>query len=179
MTVAENAWPPRGAGPDDRAFVTRLLGREPLGEFEVMLRDPSGAPVVIHNSPVLRDGTPMPTRFWLVGAAERKAVDRLEAAGGVREAEKAVDFEAIETAHRIYEAERQAEMPPRWGGPLPKGGVGGTRRGVKCLHAHYAWFLVGGPDPVGLWVARQLARAVGSGLPGDAGRADVAKAGSS
>ena len=35
--------------------------------------------------------------------------------------------------------------------------MGGTRRGVKCLHAHYAWYLVGGDDPVGRWVAEQLA----------------------
>jgi exopolyphosphatase/guanosine-5'-triphosphate,3'-diphosphate pyrophosphatase len=34
--------------------------------------------------------------------------------------------------------------------------VGGTRRGVKCLHAHYAWHLAGGQDPVGRWVAQQL-----------------------
>jgi exopolyphosphatase/guanosine-5'-triphosphate,3'-diphosphate pyrophosphatase len=27
---------------------------------------------------------------------------------------------------------------------------------VKCLHAHYAYFLSGGPDPIGLWVARRL-----------------------
>ena len=45
----------------------------------------------------------------------------------------------------------------KWDGPRPSGGVGGTRRGVKCLHAHYAWYLVGGDDPVGRWVAEQLA----------------------
>ena len=39
----------------------------------------------------------------------------------------------------------------------PSGGVGGTRQGVKCLHAHYAWHLAGGDDPVGRWVAAQLA----------------------
>jgi hypothetical protein len=27
---------------------------------------------------------------------------------------------------------------------------------VKCLHAHYAWFLAGGDDPVGRWVADEL-----------------------
>ena len=37
------------------------------------------------------------------------------------------------------------------------GGVGGTRRGVKCLHAHYASFLAGSDDPVGRWVAARLA----------------------
>jgi Protein of unknown function (DUF501) len=28
---------------------------------------------------------------------------------------------------------------------------------VKCLHAHYAAFLVGLDDPVGRWVAARLA----------------------
>ena len=32
----------------------------------------------------------------------------------------------------------------------------GTRRGVKCLHAHVAWWLAGGDDPVGAWVAAKL-----------------------
>ena len=27
---------------------------------------------------------------------------------------------------------------------------------MKCLHAHYAWFLAGGDDPVGRWVHDQL-----------------------
>lgn len=156
LTPKAATGPARGAGTDDRAVVGRLLGREPLGEFSVVLRDRSGVPLVIHNAPVLRDGTPMPTRFWLVGPAERKAVDRLEAAGGVREAEAAVGCAAIEMAHRTYAAERAAEMPAGWSGPVPSGGVGGTRKGVKCLHAHYAWFLVGGPDPVGVWVSDRL-----------------------
>jgi len=38
----------------------------------------------------------------------------------------------------------------------PSGGVGGTRRGVKCLHAHIAWYLAGGDDPVGRWVVGEL-----------------------
>ena len=28
---------------------------------------------------------------------------------------------------------------------------------MKCLHAHYAWYLAGGDDPVGQWVAGQIA----------------------
>jgi hypothetical protein len=34
--------------------------------------------------------------------------------------------------------------------------VGGTREGVKCLHAHYANLLAGADDPVGRWTAEQL-----------------------
>ena len=47
----------------------------------MVVRDAAGSPTVIRNAPLLDDGTPMPTRYWLVGRAERAAVDRLEAAG--------------------------------------------------------------------------------------------------
>jgi hypothetical protein len=136
--------------------VAALLGRRPRGPYEVVLEDVDGRALVIRNGPILDDGTPMPTRYWLVGKHARLAIDRLEAAGGVGAAEAAVDPEELEHAHRCYAAERDNAVPGDWSGPRPSGGVGGTRRGVKCLHAHYAWFLVGGDDPVGRWVARQL-----------------------
>ena len=135
-----------------------LLGREPRGDYQVVVRDSAGAPVVIRNAPLLADGTPMPTLYWLVGEREREAVSRLEAAGGVKEAEAAVGLDAIADAHERHAAERDALVPPEHVGPRPTGGVGGTRQGVKCLHAHYAWFLAGGDDPVGRWVQEQLGR---------------------
>jgi uncharacterized protein len=138
--------------------VARLLGRAPRGDFEVVVRAGDGEPVVIRNAPLLHDGTPMPTRYWLVGDAEREAIGRMEADGGVKEAEAAIDADAIEEAHQRYARERDVEIPEDHAGPRPSGGVGGTRRGVKCLHAHYAWFLAGGDDPVGRWVAERLDR---------------------
>ena len=140
---------------DDRATVRELLGREPEADFEVVVRDENGSPIVIRNAPFLDDGTPMPTRYWLVGPTEVRGVSRLESAGGVRDAEAAIDPEAIADAHRRYAAERDAAVPAD---PDPRpSGVGGTQRGVKCLHAHYAWHLAGGDDPVGRWVAARLA----------------------
>jgi hypothetical protein len=112
--------------------------------------------MVIANAPLLRDGTPMPTRYWLVDPDLHDAVSRLESTGGVRRAEAEVDPEALAAAHRRYGAARDAELPPDHHGPRPSGGVGGTRQGVKCLHAHLAYWLVGGEDPVGRWVALQL-----------------------
>jgi hypothetical protein len=123
------------------------------------VRDRHGTPVVLRNAPLLDDGTPMPTRYWLCGAEAREAVSRLEAAGGVRAAEAAVDVGELADAHRRHALERDAELPPGHTGPRPSGGVGGTRTGVKCLHAHYAWFLAGGDDPVGRWVADRLVEA--------------------
>lgn len=143
-----------------------LLGHEPRGGFEVVVRDGDGQPVVIRNGPLLEDGTPMPTRWWLVGRREREAVSRLEAAGGVREAERSVDAGELRAAHLRYASERSAELPPAYRGPRPSGGVGGTRRGVKCLHAHYAWYLAGGDDPVGRWVADRLGTELDAGPEG-------------
>jgi hypothetical protein len=141
---------------EEVARVAALLGRRPAGAFEVVVRDEHGDPVVLRNAPLLDDGTPMPTRFWLCGSALRQAIGRLEADGGVRAAEAAVDPIELAAAHARYAAERDSALPAGHVGPVPSGGVGGTRVGVKCLHAHYAWFLTGGDDPVGRWVDAKL-----------------------
>jgi len=147
----------RGGGGGDDEAVAALLRRQPLGPFLVARRRPDGAPVVIENAPFLFDGTPMPTRYWLVDPTLREAVSRLEAAGGVKAAEAEVDAAALADAHSRYAAERDRLIEPDQPGPRPSGGVGGTRVGVKCLHAHLAWWLVGGNDPVGAWVAERIA----------------------
>jgi hypothetical protein len=152
----------------DRAAVAALLGREPEGEYDVVVRHREGGPVVIRNAPVLPSGRPMPTRYWLVGEPERTWVGRLEAAGGVDRAEAETDPDELAAAHNEYAEERDAALPSDTTGPRPSGGVGGTRTGVKCLHAHYAWWLAGGDDPVGRWVADRL-DVVGGGRPGAGG----------
>lgn len=141
---------------DDAAVLRALLGRVPMCEFEIVVRDPEGRPSVIRNAPFFFDGTPMPTRYWLVDADLSVRVARLESTGGVRAAEAAIDPEAVAAAHAAYAAERDAAIDPAHEGPRPFGGVGGTRTGVKCLHAHYAYFLAGGDDPVGRWVDERL-----------------------
>jgi hypothetical protein len=142
-------------GHDD-AVVERLLGRKPSGHYVVVVRRPDGQPVVIANEPLLRDGTPMPTRFWLVDPDTCASVARLESEGGVKSAERSIDPGLVAAAHARYASARDALLPNGWTGPRPSGGVGGTRQGVKCLHAHVAWWLAGGDDPVGIWTAELL-----------------------
>ncbi len=159
---------PTGTPASERSdpdAVRALLGREPQGHYRIVVRADDGTPVVIENAPLLNDGTPMPTRYWLVGPAEIRAVSRLEADGGVRRAEAEVDADEIARAHELYAHERDAVLGDH-DGPRPSGGVGGTRTGVKCLHAHYAWYLAGGPDPVGRWVAGHLDIAPASSATG-------------
>jgi hypothetical protein len=151
------------AGDADARAVAALLRRQPAGEFTIAVRAEDGSPMVIANAPFLFDGSPMPTRYWLVDSHLRDEVSRLESAGGVRQAEAAVDPEQLAAAHRRYAAERDALVPRGHAGPAPSGGVGGTRRGVKCLHAHLAWWLAGGDDPVGDWVAARVGASRGRG----------------
>lgn len=144
------------AGPADVERVAELIGRPPKGDFDVVVRTADGDPAVLRNSPLLDDGTPMPTRYWLAHPGLRAAIGTLESEGGVRRAEAEVDPEALAAAHAAHAAERDAALPTGHTGPRPFGGVGGTRQGVKCLHAHYAHWLAGADDPVGEWVHRQL-----------------------
>jgi hypothetical protein len=150
------------ADEGDVTAVTEMLGRPPRGRFEVVVRGDDDAPAVIANAPFLDDGTPMPTRYWLVDPTLRDAVSRLESLGGVRQAEGAIAPDRVADAHLRYAAEREALIPAGHDGPRPTGGVGGTRRGVKCLHAHLAWWLTGADDPVGAWTAERIGLHPGS-----------------
>jgi len=143
------------ASPDDLAALEELLGRPLAGRCAVVVRRDDGRPVVIENEPHLRDGTPMPTLYWLVDADLRDAVSRLEGGGGVHRFEQLVDAQHLARTHDEY-AQRRAEAVVRVDLVAATGGVGGTRVGVKCLHAHLANFLTGADDPVGALVAESI-----------------------
>ncbi len=145
----------RDASPGDLAVVEQFLGRPLSGRCAVVVRRLDGSPVVIENEPHLRDGTPMPTLFWLVDPELHDAVSRLEGSGGVHRFEELVDAEALRTTHEEY-AERRRRATVRTDGAQASGGVGGTRVGVKCLHAHLANYLMGASDPVGELVAHEV-----------------------
>jgi hypothetical protein len=126
---------------NDREAVARQLGREPK-PFRVAARCPHGLPAVIENEP----DREMPTTFWVTCPAIRAEISRVEAAGGVREAQRVVGEEAVEEVH-----DRHAEL---FGTR-----VAGVRAGgyVKCLHAFTALHLSGAlPNPVAEWTLERL-----------------------
>jgi exopolyphosphatase/guanosine-5'-triphosphate,3'-diphosphate pyrophosphatase len=138
-------------------LVRDQLGRDPTTPFTVTARCGGGHPLVIRNHPIDVNGDPFPTLYWLTCSDAVKAVSRLEADGWIArmnarvQDDEAFD-EAVEAAHRSYADERGRLAP----GAEAYGGVGGTSTGVKCLHAHYAYHLAGGVDPVGGWVAERV-----------------------
>jgi exopolyphosphatase / guanosine-5'-triphosphate,3'-diphosphate pyrophosphatase len=138
--------------------VAAQLGREPVIPFTVVARCGPGHPLVIRNRPTDADGNPFPTLYWLTCPEVVKAVSRLESQGWIKllgdEAEVNPDLRTgLRRAHEEYARERGRLHP----GAEAWGGVGGTAQGLKCLHAHYAYHLAGGDDPIGEWVARRLA----------------------
>jgi hypothetical protein len=125
------------------------------------VRCPLGLPVVIKVPPHLDDGTPFPTTYWLTCPLASRRIGRLEAAGGVKAAEQRIASDPVyadrhRKAGERYRQERDAMIEKGVSRHRPSGGVGGTRRGVKCLHAHYADYAAGNDNPVGEETARSI-----------------------
>ena len=71
-------------------------------------------PVVMRNAPLLDDGRPMPTRYWLDRQAPRSAPSAgWKQRGAVRRAEAEIDPLPVADAHARYAAERDAATPAR------------------------------------------------------------------
>lgn len=141
---------------DDAGSVAAQLGRPVRGRWVVVSRCGLGLPTAIRVEPLLDDGTPFPTLYWLTCPLARRRIGRLEAGGGVaqfaRRADEDDEFGArLERAHDDYRRERDALVADPAPPHLPRGGVGGSAggRAVKCLHAHYAHTLGGAANPVG------------------------------
>lgn len=146
----------------DREAARAQLGRPVRGDPEVVTRCHLHLPVVLRVPPVLDDGEPFPTLYWLSCPLAHRRIARLESAGGVREAdaraaEDAGFAEALAAAHARYAAERDAALEALDDVAIaPSGGVGGSSGGTKCLHAHYAHAAAGGENAVGAEVASAI-----------------------
>lgn len=152
----------------DREVAERQLGRKMRGKVLVASRCPHGVVEVIATAPLLPDGVPFPTLYWLTCPLLHREVSRLEGGGfraGLRiRLERDRNFSRhLEEAERAYIMDRD-----RWAaeeGELERvrelfsgrDGIGGTvSGGIKCLHAHLAHYLAAGVNPVGAEVAAFL-----------------------
>lgn len=105
---------------------------------------------MIENHPLLDGNAPFPTLYWLTCPMLIKRVSTLEAEGAMADltAELTRDpslRERLAAALARYRARRdQHAVIQESGGP-----PGGGPERVKCLHAHVAHELAGGPNPAG------------------------------
>jgi len=146
---------------DDAAVVAVQIGRPPRSEVVVRTRCHLDLPVVTDVPPILDDGTPFPTTHWLTCPLAVTRISRLEAEGGVKAAAALLASDpdvasAFSEAMERYADARAAMLPPDWEGPIPTGGVAGSKGGVKCLHAHYADTAAGNANPIGETVAVRI-----------------------
>ncbi len=146
---------------DDREAVAVQIGRPPRSPVVVRSRCHLGMPVVIDVPPILDDGTPFPTMYWLTCPLAVLRVSRIESTGGVRAADILIRTdpgtrEAFREAMRRYAHARDALIPPDWEGPVPTGGIAGSSGGVKCLHAQYADTAAGNMNPIGEDIASRI-----------------------
>lgn len=126
----------------DYEAVTLQLGREP-SPFRVAARCPAGLPAVIENE----RRREMPTTFWITCPSLRAEISRVEAGGGVRQAEQEVGAGAVDETHdehlRLY--------------GVRVAGVGSHNGRIKCLHAFTALHLSGAiPNRVAQWTLARL-----------------------
>ena len=129
------------------------LGRVPRAVRRIPARCGDGWPAVVETAPLLEDGTPFPTFYYLTCRRLNAALSTLESEGLMRELndrlcedpEFAADYRR---AHDLYLAERDriAAVPQ-----IAGYSAGGMPDRVKCLHALVAHSLaVGtGVNPAG------------------------------
>lgn len=144
----------------DGKILALQIGRPLRATSNVLKRCHLGLPIVADVPPVLDTGEPFPTRYWLTCPLAHRRIARIEARGGVRAAQAKIDSDpmhrgAVEAAHARYALERDARVPSD-ASRRPRGGVGGSTGGVKCLHAHYADFAAGHDNPIGQDVAEAI-----------------------
>lgn len=131
----------------DHEAVERQLGRAPRGMVSVAHRCRCGEPDVVMTAPVLPDGTPFPTVYYLTCPRLASAIGTLEASGLMREMEARLAADAelaarYRAAHEAYLADRAT-----LGSVAQIDGIsaGGMPDRVKCLHVLAAHALAAGP----------------------------------
>ena len=137
------------ADPALAEVVAAQLGRPPRGLRAVAHRCSCGLPDVVETEPLLDDGTPFPTLYWLSCPRARSVIGRLEERGVMAEMTRRLAADAdlaasYGEAHRDYLRRRDALHV------LPDApGAGGMPTRVKCLHVLVAHELATGANPLG------------------------------
>ena len=142
-----------GGVASSQEVISAQMGRSLRAVSKPVVRCHLGLPVVIAVPPVLDDGTPFPTRYWLSCPLAVRRVSRIESRGDIALLERRIDADPgfgqrLAAAHERYRVERD-RLIPEDAVHRPSGGVAGASFGVKCLHAHYAHHATGRANPVG------------------------------
>ncbi len=142
----------------DVAALTVELGRPPRGLRAVAYRCRHGLPAVVQTDPILPDGSPFPTLYYLCCSTLNSTIGTMESEGVMARMTEQLAADAelaahYRRAHESYLAERNE---------LHDLGIqvsaGGMPTRVKCLHVLVAHALAVGPgvNPLGDAAIRML-----------------------
>lgn len=168
-------WDP--VSEDDQRIIAGQIERAPRNLLGVARRCERRCPQVLVNHPLLResgDAIFFPTLFWLSCPAVVANISRLEDQGDIQCIQKQLqpggDFfrnlceaqlEYIYLRNSVVDKEVLLEMRlsrPELARELDLRGIGGVGdwHAIKCLHMHYAHYLVTRCNPVGQLVEHRL-----------------------
>jgi exopolyphosphatase/guanosine-5'-triphosphate,3'-diphosphate pyrophosphatase len=158
----------------DYMMVSSQLQRPAKGLHSVVVRCKCGYPQVVCVSPILENGEPFPTVFWLTCPQYVKEISQLEAAGLIKDIANVLIedrelFDRLMEAHKDYMKTRNAlliqtsSLDKKVQKVFERTGIGGVARldTVKCLHMHFAHYLTGGSNPVGELVKSKMPESPG------------------
>lgn len=132
---------------------------------------PTNYPMIILVHPFYNQ-KPFPTIYWLSCPVLKEKIFELEDTGYIQELKQKKNQidefrNELDNSHRRYaqvrikllsknELENAKKMSEDLFEMLMESGVAGIREkeGIKCLHGHYADYIVGGNNPVGREVAK-------------------------
>jgi len=154
---------------EDLIIIEKQLERSVSNVLNVEKRCFYSYPQVIRSFP-LKDGKPFPTLYWLTCPYLVEKVSKLEAEQKINEIEKIIqnDPELNQQMKRVHKEEIEKRMklleekinslPKNMVKKLKETGIGGIKdfSTIKCLHLHYASFLVGEDNPAGEIVDRYI-----------------------
>lgn len=159
----------------DEKIIAGQIKRQPRNLHGIARRCDWQCPQVTVNAPLALQATDaqfFPTVFWLTCPEAVRRISRIEDQGFIQFIQNRINGKQ-ELADHFREAQLEyiylrrsllnpdARLQSRSGGPaknLERVGIGGVAdlRGIKCLHTHYAHYLVTRNNPVGRLVEQML-----------------------
>ncbi|MHB1391380.1 MAG: DUF501 domain-containing protein [Thermoleophilia bacterium] len=148
--------------------MARLLGRQPAIPYQISSFCRFGWPAVIRSDCYSSSGEPNPNIYYLLCPYLRHALSRLEDDGMIGTLEALVkadndiagDLRKAQEEHRRSWIRSAAEMPEPPPGRMrissPNIAATSADESLKCLHAHFSWFLMHPDYKLGGVIARKL-----------------------
>ena len=164
-------WQPSELSENDVAWIRERFGPRTTLPVAVVVRCADGQPAVV-RMPLIRDGEPFPTLYWLTDPVLTPQITALEYQGGVGRAELLLrENEEVRAIfldqHRRYRsarwgvatsAEQELAISRGYEKKLREVGIGGVADllSVKCLHLHVAHYLATHDNVIGKWALDQV-----------------------